>query len=277
MIGQHVWLWLVPMGFVLGALGTLIGAGGGFVLVPVLLLMYPRNSPETITSISLAVVFFNALSGSVAYGKMGRIDFRSGVLFAAATIPGAILGVFTTDSIPRRTFNGVFGVLMVAAAAYLILQRDKGPGHVGSGDAHKTVRRIVEKDGTVHTYSFSLRAGMLWSTLVGYISSLLGIGGGIVHVPVLARLLNFPVHIATATSHFVLAIMALTGTVVHIANGSFAHGGFWRTLYLGIGVLLGAQLGALLSNRVKGVWIIRSLAIALGLVGVRILLMAFES
>ncbi|HPC46290.1 MAG TPA: sulfite exporter TauE/SafE family protein, partial [Candidatus Latescibacteria bacterium] len=162
MIGQHVWLWLVPMGFVLGALGTLIGAGGGFVLVPVLLLMYPRNSPETITSISLAVVFFNALSGSVAYGKMGRIDFRSGALFAAATIPGAILGAFTTDVIPRRTFNGVFGVLMVAAAAYLILQRDKGPGHVGSGDAHKTVRRIVEKDGTVHTYSFSLRAGMLW-------------------------------------------------------------------------------------------------------------------
>ncbi len=265
------------MGFVLGALGTLIGAGGGFVLVPVLLLLYPENSPETITSISLAVVFFNALSGSLAYGKMGRIDFKSGAMFAVATIPGAILGAFTTDIIPRRAFDGVFGILMVAAAAYLILQRDKGPGHGSSGDRHTTRRRIVEKDGTVHTYSFSLRAGMMWSTLVGYVSSLLGIGGGIVHVPVLARLLNFPVHIATATSHFVLAIMALTGTVVHIAAGSFSHGGLWRTIYLGVGVLFGAQLGALLSSRVKGVWIIRSLAIALGLVGVRILLMAFES
>ena len=67
------YLWLIPLGFVVGAYGTLIGAGGGFLLVPVLLLLYPRETPETITSISLAVVFFNALSGSIAYARMKRI------------------------------------------------------------------------------------------------------------------------------------------------------------------------------------------------------------
>ena len=63
-------LWLLPVGVLIGACGTLIGAGGGFVLTP-LLLVCPHESPEIITSISLAVVFFNALSGSVAYGLVG--------------------------------------------------------------------------------------------------------------------------------------------------------------------------------------------------------------
>lgn len=56
-------------GFFIGGYGTLIVAGGGFVLVPLLLLLYPNESTETLTSISLAVVFFNALSGSVAYAR----------------------------------------------------------------------------------------------------------------------------------------------------------------------------------------------------------------
>jgi uncharacterized membrane protein YfcA len=61
------YIWLIPLGLLIGMLGTLIGAGGGFVLLPVLLLLYPDADPDTVTSISLAVVFFNALSGSWAY------------------------------------------------------------------------------------------------------------------------------------------------------------------------------------------------------------------
>jgi len=107
---------------------------------------------------------------------------------------------------------------------------------------------------------------------VGYLSSFLGIGGGIIHVPALVYLLDFPVHIATATSHFVLAIMALTGTLVHIWDGSLKPG-VEPTLCLAIGVLLGAPVGAQLSSRLHGPWIIRGLALALGLVGIRIAIM----
>ena len=72
-------LWLLFLGLVVGAIGTVVGAGGGFLLVPALLLLYPSERPETITSISLAVVFFNALSGSIAYARMKRIDYKSGL------------------------------------------------------------------------------------------------------------------------------------------------------------------------------------------------------
>jgi hypothetical protein len=90
-------------------------------------------------------------------------------------------------------------------------------------------------------------------------------------VPALTRLLNFPVHIATATSQFMLAVMALTGTLVHIANGVFVHG-VRRTLLLAVGVVIGAQFGAALSNRVGGRMIIRGLAAGLALVGLRLIL-----
>jgi len=261
------YVWLIPMGAVLGALGTLIGAGGGFVLVPVLLLLYPQASPETITSISLAVVFFNSASGSWAYARMKRIDYTSGLLLAVATVPGAIIGALTTDYVPRRLFNLVFGLLMIAAAAYLFGHRNPDQNVVAKPNKRHLARRLVDADGTVHVFAYNLQVGMWLSLFVGHVSSLLGIGGGIVHVPVLVRLLNFPVHIATATSHFILAIMALAGTLVHVATGAFAAGGLRRTAFLAIGVLLGAQLGAALSARVHGSWIIRALAIALAFVG----------
>jgi uncharacterized membrane protein YfcA len=65
---------LMALGFGVGAYGTLIGAGGGFVLMPLLLILYPKESPEILTSISLAVVFFNALSGSEAYLRVNEKD-----------------------------------------------------------------------------------------------------------------------------------------------------------------------------------------------------------
>jgi len=268
-----VYLWLLPIGAVIGAFGTLIGAGGGFLLVPLLLLMYPNENPELITSISLAVVFFNALSGSIAYARMGRIDYKSGLILASATVPGAILGAITTTLISRQAFNLIFGIALIAVSLFLFLRPRQHISPAGGVIRLSLHRRVVEADGTVHEFTYNPVVGIGLSLFVGYFSSLLGIGGGIIHVPVLTYLLNFPVHIATATSQFALAIMALTGTSVHVVNGVFAHG-VRRALVLSLGVLVGAQVGARLSNRVGGALIIRGLALAMGLVGIRIVLLA---
>jgi uncharacterized protein len=266
------YLWLIPLGFVVGAYGTLIGAGGGFVLVPILLILYPRETPELITSISLAVVFFNALSGTLAYARMKRIEYRSGLLFSAATLPGAVLGALTTAFLPRRIFDTVFGLLLIAVAVFLVIKPEGGNNAERPCPPNHRACTLTEVDGTVHRFSYNPVLGGAVSLIVGFLSSLLGIGGGIIHVPVLVHLLNFPVHIATATSQFVLANMALTGTLTHIATGAFTHG-LRRTIMLSVGVLLGAQLGARLSSRTQGTWIIRGLAIALGAVGARLLMM----
>jgi uncharacterized membrane protein YfcA len=268
-------LWLIPLGFVVGTVGTMIGAGGGFLLVPVLLLMYPGVSPDNITAISLAVIFFNALSGTFAYSRMGRIDYRSGLLFALVTVPGAILGVLSTDKISRQSFNAIFGSLMLMLSLYLIFHKPVIKKKEKKKIKAHTTRRITEKNGATHVYSFDMKIGMWISLITGYLSSLLGIGGGIIHVPSLVRLLNFPVHIATATSHLTLLIMAFTGTLVHIVTGSFSRSALFQIVFLVSGVLPGAQVGAVLSSRLHGQWILRVLAVALAFTGIRIAFMAF--
>jgi uncharacterized protein len=178
------------LGFVVGAFGTIVGSGSGFIFAPILLVLYPQEKPATLTAISLTAVFFSAASGSAAYAYQRRIDYRSGLAFAAAALPGSIVGA------------------------------------------------LVD------------------------VSSFLGIGGGIIHVPLLVRVLGFPTHIATATSHFVLAIIAGSGAATHVFAGSFAHGhGVRRALALSVGVVLGAQLGARLSLRTSG----RAVEVLLGI------------
>lgn len=264
-------LLLIFIGFAVGTFGTLIGAGGGFILMPVLLLMYPNEKPEVLTAISLAIVFFNALSGSIAYMFKKRIHYRSALIFSLASAPGALLGAYTTKFIPRDQFELIFGVLMLVMAIYLLIPRKESSQKAKAEGSKYPVRKLVDFEGVEHLISYNMTTGILISVVVGFISSLLGIGGGIIHVPALVHWLDFPVHIATATSHGILAVMSAIGTAEHIHAGQLSQ--VWdKVLYLGLGVVGGAQLGAHFSGRVKGVWIIRALAIGLLSVGLRFII-----
>ena len=270
------YLELIALGFGAGAFGTMIGAGGGFVLMPLLLILYPHESPSVIASITLAVVFFNALSGTEAYAVMGRVDFKSGLLFSAALIPSTILGTLTTAHIPRNFFDAIIALVMVAASIYLFSRHEMARKITETKQPHYILRHLVERDGTDDLYAYNPLLGIGLSFCLGFFSGMAGIGGGIFYVPVFAYVLNFPLQVAMATSQFSLAILGLTGTVSHIVSGAFVHG-VHRTVVLAIGVVLGAQLGAHLSRFVKGRTIIRILALSLGLAGIRLLFMVFKS
>ena len=113
---------LILTGTIVGALGTLIGAGGGFILVPFLILTHHSLRSEIITAISIAIVAANAISGSIAYARTHRIDYKAGLMFALFTVPGSILGVYTTQYNPRFTFKIFFGLLMILFAFFLFLK-----------------------------------------------------------------------------------------------------------------------------------------------------------
>lgn len=268
---------LLLIGFGIGTMGTLIGAGGGFLLVPILLLTHPAFKPDIVTAISMATVGCNAVSGSIAYARARRIDYKAGLLFAVFTIPGSIIGVLITPYIPRHLFDIVFGCLLLVLALYLFLNKEKADEHGQAPVSHPRWKHhtITDKEGETYHYAFSESRGIFISVLVGFLSPLLGIGGGIIHVPALVRWLYFPVHIATATSHFILAIMSIVSIVTHIQQGSYHDPYVLRlVIYLSIGVVIGAQLGAWLSHKLQGNIIVKALAVCLALVGLRILITA---
>jgi uncharacterized membrane protein YfcA len=265
---------LMSLGFVVSAYGTLIGAGGGFVLMPLLLILYPKDDPHLLTSISLAVVLINTLSGTAAYSRMKRIDYRAGLTFAIATIPGAICGALTTASVSRTFFEGLFSIFLIGLAIYMFLRPKSDTPTKNtkklSGWTSGITPAVAGVDGKTFEYTYNPVIGVIIFFFLGFLASFLGIGGGSLMVPILAYVLHFPVLIAAATSQLIVAILTFTGTISHIWIGSFHHGAH-RIAAIGIGMLTGAQLGAYLSARIKGVWLIRSLALALILVGLRML------
>jgi uncharacterized membrane protein YfcA len=112
--------------------------------------------------------------------------------------------------------------------------------------------------------------GSIGSAYLGLLSTLLGIGGGILHVPFLIRLLGFSPHVATATSHFILAWVSLVGSLEHYLHGEL-DGVLAPTAYLALGVMMGAPVGAASSYWLRGPGLIRLLAVALMLVGARLI------
>ena len=257
-------------GVAVGAFGTIVGAGGGFILTPLLLIIYPHTPAATITSISLVAVFANAGSGSVAYARQRRIDYRSATLFAAAALPGSILGALAVGLIPRRAFDVLTAVVLLSMAVWLMLDP---PGRKRTPRGRLTHRHLVDRAGHAFDYDVPLRRGVVYSAGVGFLSSLLGIGGGIIHVPLMARALGFPTHLATAASHFVLAVTSGTASVTHVINGSFTHSrDIVLALILGIAMAFGAQIGARLSVRMSGMLIERLLVASLVLLAVRLML-----
>lgn len=255
-------------GLLIGMLGTLIGAGGGFLIVPLLVLLEPTWSTDQVTAFSLAVVAANATTGAFSYWYQKRVDPFSFPLYTLAAIPGSIVGAYATAYIPRRWFDPIFGVVLIAIAVWLFVK----PGRKASAEtrAGYTHRVLIDRIGERYEWSFDWRIGFVGSILVGFLSSVLGIGGGIIHVPLLATVLGFPAHVATATSHAVLAVTAGIGTLVHLLRGDYRSD--WPlVLAMCVGAIGGAPLGARLSARVPGAAILRILAVALVFVGIRLL------
>lgn len=273
---EITWLTVVELlgvGLGAGFYGTLVGLGGGFVVVPLLLLLY-NFSPQQTIGTSLTVVFFNAVSGALAYTRQKRIDYRSGIRFAIATLPGSALGAYIANYLSFKVFSVAFGTLLFGVAVFILLRpKREDSSYPGLSCApllprSYVLRTVVDSQGNIFRYVFKEWIGILVSFFVGFISSIFGIAGGVIQVPAMVYLFNFPAHVAVATSTFILSLSTLTGTVFHQLLG---HVSYAPALIIGAGAIIGAQGGARISQRLQGKWVVRSLALALLFVGGRLL------
>jgi len=242
---------LFILGLSVGTIGTLIGVGGGFILVPIFLLVL-HYSPQHAVGTSLAVVCLNALSGTVAYVKQKKVYYDAAIRFSLATLPGAVIGSYLAHYFTNRSFYISFGFLLIAIA--LLLYFNTKPETDSS----------CNKD----TFQYNRILGTSLSILVGFLSSIFGIGGGIIHVPAMIILLGFQTHTATATSHFVLAVSSAFGVATHSLLGNIL---ITPALVIGSGVILGAQLGAYIAPKTNSRSITLLLSLALIILGLRMI------
>jgi uncharacterized membrane protein YfcA len=265
-------LLLLPLGLLAAAYGTVVGSGGGFVLVPALLYLFPSKPADELTSMSLTVVLIAGASASVAYGRQRRIDYPTAFLMGSATVPGAVLGAFAIHLLPRPAFEIVFGVLLMGMGGLTLWHRDTAAAlHVPSGPGVLR-REVTTANGTTYRYAYRVWRAVPLATTVAFFATLLGIGGGVVQVPIMADILAIPLPVAVPTSTLMLVFSSGAAVVVHIVNGHLAGGNAVMALLMATGALAGAQLGAFLSPHLASTIVARLLVVALALVGIHLIL-----
>lgn len=263
------------IGLLIGSYGTLVGVGGGFLLTPILLIFHNDLPPSILTAASLAIIFINTFFGSIIYAFQRRIDYRSFILFGLATTPGAILGNWLVQYIPRTIFNPIIGFTLLIFSIFLFLKNNSYLNYLPKISQlicrTKSDRVILLQNGQSQHYQVDEWGGIWSSLLVGSFSTFLGIGGGVLHVPIMTSFLGFPPHIASSTSHPIIAVTTAIATLINWKLGNLSH---LKSIlpWLAGGVIIGAPIGAYISQFIHGKTIIKLLAIALALVGLRLLL-----
>jgi len=220
-------LWLILLGFAAGVLGSMIGLGGGIIVVPVLTFL--GFSPTAAASNSLFATLSNAVASTASYSKQKRIASTLGIKLGLLSVPGTVLGALISTDVTSGLFQMLFGLVLVASAVYIFLRRKL---------------ESKEKKLSLQMMIFSVGA----SFFAGVISSFFGIGGGIVFVPLMAVGMGMVMKRAAPTSQLILLIASTSGVLIHSLLG---HPDFTQAGFLAIGSFAGGLVGARLSVEIK--------------------------
>jgi uncharacterized membrane protein YfcA len=225
-----------------GSLGALLGIGGGVFLVPLLNLGFGLPI-ATAAGISLATVI--ATSSTVTAGKAGQhlMNLRFGMLLEVATAAGSVLGGLTAQLLAQATLQKLFGIVTALVAAVtmsrsrkrnIITDPSADPGLLGA-------RFHDEESAATVVYRIKrLPLALGASFVAGNVSSLLGIGGGIIKVPVLNAWCGMPLRAAAATSAFMIGVTATGGVIIYYVSGQLPPAAAASAI---LGVQLGSWLG----------------------------------
>jgi uncharacterized protein len=239
-----------------GFFGSLVGLGGGIIVVPALTLIYGIDIRYAIGA-SIVSVIATSSGAAAAYVREGMTNLRTAMLLEIGTTAGAISGAFLAGIVQGHWLYLIFGVVL-AGSAVAMLRRARGAQHPAPPDAwadrlqlhgayfDESRHREVEYR-VAHT-----RLGLFLMYLAGAVSGLLGIGSGALKVPALDLAMRLPIKVSTATSNFMIGVTAAASAGVYFARGDidpFIAGP------VALGVVLGAVIGSRVLARIENRWL----------------------
>jgi uncharacterized membrane protein YfcA len=205
------------------------GIGGGLLMTPALTFM--GFTPAHVASTSLIAVSSTSASSTIEYSKQKRIDYAVGLKMAALSIPGAIIGALLANEISIENFKAYFAIILVLTAIYITYKN--------------SIIKEKSEEFVSASFDFLFYPG---SFAAGIISSLFGIGGGIIFVPLMLLVLRITLFRAGPTSQLTLLISSTAGVLTHVILG---HPDYIHGAYLAIGAFVGGQIGARLSRHIE--------------------------
>jgi uncharacterized membrane protein YfcA len=241
---------LLLLGFVVGLPASMCGLGGGFILVPTLILVF-NLSPQNAIAISLVAMCGTTISATIGYIKQKRVDYKLALLYDVFDIPGVIVGAYLTTILPKNLLIGLCGFLIFSLSLLMLrnLMAKKTSKNMESElNCNGWGRKVNDSMNKVFEYQIRRPSLIVISSLMsGLVTGLVGLGGGITDTTTMI-LLGIPSHIAVASSEFAMALTNGAGVITH---------GFLQNIHIGyaipitIGTILGAQVGVLVAKRTK--------------------------
>jgi len=265
MIWTAFFLTLILTGLLVGTLSGLLGVGGGFIMVPILLWLFmAMGLPEEIAlrlalGTSLAVIIPTAISGALGHRRRGSVVWRAGYLLGISAAAGGIVGAAIATHLPPEPVRIFFGLVMLAAGLRILLPQ-------------KAVGQDVPE---IRDDRY-----LLWGFPVGAVSGLAGIGGGVVLIPILTSVLRFGMLRAVATSTVVMIFAATAGTLSYmiagigvsgLPPGTIGYVGLLQAVVLVAVSIPAAQFGAATAHRLPPVVLRAAFVLFTGYLGLRMI------
>lgn len=232
---------MLVAGAVASVFGSLVGLGGAFVIIPIVRLGF-GFSPAVASGTTLVFVLANTLSASAGFLRHKLVDVRLALWFGAAAVPASVLGAMATRMITPAEFDVGYGTLLVVLSIATVLYRN-------------VVARPAGERTVLHAWWAAVPTGFV----LGFSSSLFGIGGGIIVVPLMLMAARMPAHVAAATSSFVILLTAPVGVLVKGLNHEVA---WLPAVPLLIGGLGGGYVAPSIARRISSPRLVQMMALA---------------
>jgi len=246
-------------GAIAGFIGALLGIGGGVIIIPCLTMFFGFDIKEAI-AVSIVSVVATSTAGASRYVEQRITNVRLGMFLETATTAGAVSGAFLAVKTPSSFLYILMGLLLIYLSASQIITRKseekKLRNDLFKAEEGRTSRRLKlsasypdAAEGKEVSYTVTRTGpGLIASYLAGVISAMLGVGGGIIKVPIMNQLMNVPIKAAVATSKFMIGVTASTGALLYLAYGLV---NMEAVAPVAIGTMLGATAGTSVMNRIK--------------------------
>ncbi len=280
MVDVNIFILMVT-GFLAGILGAMLGIGGGVIIVPTLTVALGVPIHYAIGN-SLVAIVANALTATGIYIKNRMANLKLGLLLSCTLVPGAVAGAFLSSILPAYTLAVFFAALLIYVAYNIYPFKRRRNNQVeykrlnDEGEKeHRTNAWLDESyyDPAFHEeirYSvYRKDLGLVAGFFGGCVSSLLGIGGGVVNVPVMNMIMNVPIKAAVATSSLLLCFTTMAGSIVYAFKGLVLPN---LMAPLTVGIYLGARTGTVIVHRIRGVWLQRMFAAILIITAITMIL-----
>ena len=236
---------MLLIGLGAGILGSLFGIGGGLFIVPALTLIVGLTTKEA-AAISLVSIVATSVGGTVFYLDNKVANIRLGLLLEISTVIGAIIGATISAYLDDWIVTLIFVIVILFSATRMILNMKVDVPFDENGKwAYNDL-----KTGKEMRYDLkNVPVGFTACSAAGVISSLTGVGGGLVKIPVMNTIMGVPMKVATATSSYMIGITAFSGAIIYFLNGQVILD---VAAFTAIGTFIGAMLGSRLSRRFDG-------------------------